>query len=135
MTSDQRSRIVIVDDSHDYRRVLEIMLEMDGGFEVTGQAADGREGIEVVSRLQPDAVLLDVSMPRMDGLEAIPAIREQAPDTVVIMLTGFASQAVRERALLAGAHEYLDKGEEFTTIMEAVRTCCAVGPTYRSDHA
>ncbi|HET9501878.1 MAG TPA: response regulator [Marmoricola sp.] len=103
-------RVLLVDDAEDLRDVLRLKLERHQGYEVVGEAGDGAEGIELARRLQPDLVLLDLAMPRMDGLEALPLIREAAPAAQVVVLSGFNENTMAQRALAAGARDYVVKG-------------------------
>jgi DNA-binding NarL/FixJ family response regulator len=102
--------VLLVDDAEDLRDVLRLKLERHQGYEVVGEAGDGAEGIELARRLQPDLVLLDLAMPRMDGLEALPLIREAAPAAQVVVLSGFNENTMAQRALAAGARDYVVKG-------------------------
>ena len=70
--------VVVCDDVPELRRLLREALEQDGEMQVVGEAEDGRDAIEVIERLQPDVVVLDLSMPQLDGLEAIPLIHQVA---------------------------------------------------------
>ena len=106
----QRYRVVIADDVEHLRTLLRIVLERSGHFEVVAQAANGRQAIEVAQEHQPDLTLLDLSMPIMDGLEALPQIRAAVPDGVVVVLSGFDADRMESRALTAGAAAYLVKG-------------------------
>lgn len=117
-------RVVVCDDVDDYRELLVILLERTGRLSVVGEAANGSAAIEVVRLQQPDVVLLDLAMPMMDGMEALPLIRSAAPATRVIVLTGFASEALRRKALERGAVEYLEKGSPLATVIEAVISAC-----------
>lgn len=92
------------------RALVRLTLERSGAFTVVGQAADGQQAIEVVACAQPDLVLLDISMPVMDGLEALPRIRLVAPDAAVVMLSGFAESRLGADASSRGAVAYLEKG-------------------------
>ncbi len=118
-------RIVVCDDVADFRAFLEVLLESTPGFRVVGQAGDGREAVQVAGEEQPDVVLLDLSMPEMDGMEALPLIRAAAPDTRVLVLTGFTSPALREQALGGGACGFIEKGLPSAALVEAVRAACA----------
>lgn len=118
-------RAVVVDDTPDLRLLLRLTLERDGDIDVVGEAANGRAGIDVVSDLQPELVMLDLAMPVMDGLEALPRIREACPDTCVIVLSGFEAGAMRARSLDAGAQAYLQKGASPSEILDLVRTVVA----------
>ena len=109
-------RVVIVDDTADLRLLLRIHLERDGRFEVVGEAADGQEGIEVIAATEPDAVVLDLAMPRMDGLTALPLIREAHGDVVIVVLSGFAAGQLQRRVVDAGADGYVAKGTGFAEL-------------------
>src|SRR5260370_11868877 len=82
-------RVVVADDTADVRKLLRVGLESDGNFEVVAEAADGEEAIAMVAAHRPDAVLLDVAMPVLDGLEAIPHICDRSPRTGIVVISGF----------------------------------------------
>jgi len=113
-------RVVIVDDTYDLRELLRLALTR-GGMEVVGEAGDGLTGIEAVRLERPDVVLLDLSMPVMDGLEALPSIRRLVPAAKIIVLSGFGATQMSERALATGADGYLQKGMSLKRILEYVR--------------
>jgi signal transduction histidine kinase len=113
-------RVVIVDDTYDLRELLRLALSR-GGMEVVGEAGDGLAGIEAVRLERPDVVLLDLSMPVMDGLEALPSIRRLVPSAKIIVLSGFGATQMSERALATGADGYLQKGMSLKRILEYVR--------------
>jgi signal transduction histidine kinase len=113
-------RVVIVDDTYDLRELLRLALTR-GGMEVVGEAGDGLAGIETVRLERPDVVLLDLSMPVMDGLEALPSIRRLVPGAKIIVLSGFGATQMSERALATGADGYLQKGMSLKRILEYVR--------------
>lgn len=102
--------ILVVDDSDDVRRLICAQLAGLGTCTLVGQAADGEEAIRLAAALQPDLVLLDLSMPRMDGLEALPRILQVAADVRVIVMSGFDANSVADQVLAAGAIRYLEKG-------------------------
>lgn len=113
MTRADRPRttsVVVVDDTDDIRLLLRVAFEVESDFVVVGEAGDGREAIAVAGRTRPDLVLLDLSMPTMDGLEALPVLRAEHPDATIIVLSGFDSAALGPRVLEAGADAYLQKG-------------------------
>ena len=103
-------RVVLVDDMVELRQLIKLTLERSGRFEVVGQAGNGREGIEVAAATDPDLVLLDISMPVMDGLEALPAICRTVPSATVVMLSGFSEARLGAEAAAGGATAYLEKG-------------------------
>ena len=103
-------RSVIADDVVDMRFLLRKALERSGRFTVVGEAANGREAIDIAADHRPDLALLDLSMPVMDGLEALPRIREAVPDCTVVVLSGFDTEAMADQAMQAGAAAYLVKG-------------------------
>jgi len=105
-------RVVVVDDAADLREMLTMVLDLRGGgeFEVVGEAGDGREAVAVVEQTRPDLILMDIAMPVMDGLEAVPLVREVSPESTVVMLSGFPARTAEAGALEAGAHAYLEKG-------------------------
>ncbi|GEP39850.1 hypothetical protein NPS01_35130 [Nocardioides psychrotolerans] len=113
-------RVVIIDDTPDLRELLRLALTR-GGFEVVAEAGDGREGIEVVRAHRPDVILLDLAMPVMDGIEALPTIRRLCPTAKIVVLSGFGAQQMSARAVAAGADGYVQKGAPLTTILDYVR--------------
>jgi DNA-binding NarL/FixJ family response regulator len=108
-------RAVVIDDTRDIRELLSMVLTRSG-MEVVGEAGDGQAGVDVVRAQRPDVVLLDLAMPVMDGVEALPIIRELVPDARIIVLSAFAG-AVREQVLDWGADGYLEKGTPLKTVV------------------
>ncbi|MGD0613474.1 MAG: response regulator transcription factor [Anaerolineales bacterium] len=102
-------RVLIADDHGIVREGLRMYLQWDSELEVVGEAADGKEAITLAEKLHPDIVLMDILMPRMDGLAATAAIRRSLPDTEVIALTSVLDDAVIRQAIRAGAIGYLLK--------------------------
>lgn len=105
-----QTSVVLVDDVEGLRALVESALERTGRYEVVGQAGTGQGGIDVSREMDPDLVLLDLSMPEMDGLEALPRIREGTTDATVVIFSGFEEDRMAEEALEAGAAAYLEKG-------------------------
>ena len=103
-------RVVLADDAGELRALVRLALERSGQFEVIAEAGNGQEAIDAVGAHEPDLVLLDVSMPVMDGLEALPRILEAAPNTTVVMLSGFTEERLGAEARRLGAAAYLEKG-------------------------
>lgn len=102
-------RVVVIDDHTLFRRGVTALLAREPGFRVVGEAADGFEGIRIVSAAKPDVVLLDLNMPGISGVEALQAIHHEAPDAHVVMLTVSEDAADLLGALRAGAAGYLLK--------------------------
>ena len=101
--------MVLVDDSKEVRALVRHRLQLSGLFEVVGEGGDGEEAISLVHRLEPALLLLDTSMPTMDGIEALPAILALSPETRVVMFTGFEDQGLAARARELGAADFVEK--------------------------
>jgi two-component system NarL family response regulator len=119
-------RIVICDDQTAFRQLLSVVLGLEEGLEVVGEAQDGRDVVDVVARLKPDVLLLDVAMPERDGIEAVPAIKSASPQTAVVMLTAFGAESVRRRAYEAGAADFVEKGVDIDDLVARIRETCPV---------
>ncbi|MCP4424622.1 MAG: response regulator transcription factor [Chloroflexi bacterium] len=126
MTKD-KIRVCIVDDHGVVRAGLRSLL-IDSGLDVVGEADNGRAAIEMVNKLQPDVLLLDIRMPDMDGLQALAAIKAAHPQVSVIMLTTYANPEYLARAVALGAAGYLSKEVDPQRIPNAVRAA-ATGET------
>jgi DNA-binding NarL/FixJ family response regulator len=114
-------RLVVVDDHALMRETINAILSRDLSLEVVGEAQDGLEAIEYCQKLRPDLVLMDVQMPRMDGLEATRKIRAEFPETTVLFLTAHADHRLLMDAVKAGAAGYVLKGERPDNILDAIR--------------
>lgn len=128
-TSSTSCRVAICDDVPDFRRVLSLLLGSEPGIELVGEAGNGREAIELVETTEVDVLLLDLAMPIMDGMVALPRIVEASPTTRVVMLTGFGSDAIRRQAFELGASSFVEKGSTPSEIIAAVTDACSVSPT------
>ena len=113
--------VVVCDDVPELRRLARFVLEEDGDMLVVGEASDGREAIAVIERHQPDVVVLDLSMPELDGLEAIPLIHQVAPAAEIVVFSGFEEGKVAEVALQLKASRYVRKGAPLEDLRNAVR--------------
>lgn len=122
---DSQHRVVIADDVADVRLLLATTLELDRSFEVVGEAADGGAVVAMVAELQPDIVLLDLVMPRMDGLSAIPEIRAASPGCRVVVLTAMDEVEMAEAALVRGAHACLNKSVAFYELVPVLQSLMA----------
>ena len=107
--SDKTITVVLVDDQRVVREGLSMVLGLMAGVEVLGSASDGVEALELVAELEPDVVLMDLRMPRMDGVEATKRISERPPETKVVVLTTYADDHTVIQALRAGACGFLTK--------------------------
>ncbi len=114
-------RVVIVDDHRVVRLGLESLLAEADGIVVVGAASDGAEGVDLVHALQPDVVLMDLSMPGMDGIEATRRLAERHPDVNVVVLTTFGDSERVLDAVDAGAVGYLLKDIETDALVAAIR--------------
>ena len=119
--SAQRDRVLVVDDAANLRELLTLLLEVEDDFEVVGTAADGRQAIDAAALLKPDVVLLDLAMPVMDGLQALPELRAHLPKARIVIFSGFEHEALAEEALLAGADAYIEKGTSVTALVSQLR--------------
>jgi hypothetical protein len=108
--------VVVVDDATEVRALVRTRLKFDERFTVVGEAANGRDAIAVCNGLQPDLVLLDTSMPEMDGLDALPEIIAVAPSTRVVIYTGFEEPGLEDRARELGASALISKSTEINSL-------------------
>lgn len=130
-----RVRTLLVDDAVDLRVLVRRALEASGRYEVVGEAGDGIEAIARAAELVPELVLLDLSMPRMDGLEALPRLHAVSPDSVVVVLTGHTRELAEGPALAAGAAAYLEKGLRPSELISALDSARGVRADAAEDDA
>jgi two-component system, NarL family, response regulator YdfI len=114
-------RVLIADDHLIVREGLRLILEAEPGFELVGEASDGAEALELADKHHPDVVLMDLRMPRMDGLTAIEHLREQQPDIAIVILTTFKEDDLMRRGLKLGARGYLLKDTDRTKLFNTIR--------------
>jgi DNA-binding NarL/FixJ family response regulator len=124
-------RLLLCDDAAQLRRLYCIVFEAEDDIVVVGEAADGSEGITAARQLLPDVVLLDIAMPVMDGLEAIPGIRAASPDSAILMCTAMVDDRIRRRSIELGADGFIEKGHDPRELVEAVRTAAGVREVQR----
>jgi DNA-binding NarL/FixJ family response regulator len=115
-----RIRVMIADDHRLFAEALEAILGADPRIHVVGHASDGREAVELVAQLDPDVVLMDISMPVMDGIEAARTIRASRQGTCILMLTGSNSRTDVDRARQAGAAGYVTKDRIAAELIDAI---------------
>jgi DNA-binding NarL/FixJ family response regulator len=120
VAADDPIRVLLCDDAEGFRALMRVSLADDPSIEVVGEAADGEAGVQATTDLQPDVVLLDMSMPRMDGMQAIPEIRRQAPRTSIIGLSSLSAARMAGPSMEIGAHSYLEKGTGLDDIRAAI---------------
>ena len=116
-----RIRIVIADDHGLFRELLRITLRREGSIKIVGEAANVRQTIDLISELKPDIVLLNSSMPEMDGIEVFPEIREKNQNTKALMLTANKDEATIFKALRGGAKGYLSKDVSISNLIKAIQ--------------
>ncbi len=113
-------RVLIADDHRLFAQALDAILSSDGRIDVAGHAHDGAEAVELATALAPDVILMDISMPVMDGIEAAAQIRQQQRHACILMLTGSDASADVDRARNAGAAGYVTKDRIAAELIEAI---------------
>jgi len=121
MTDSSTIRVMIVDDHTMVRRGLAAFLKTKADLELVGEAGNGQEALDICEQIQPDVILMDLVMPKMDGTAATRAIRERWPQVQVIALTSFQEKEWVQKALRAGAIGYLLKNVSVDDLAEAIR--------------
>lgn len=114
-------RVLVADDHLIIRQGLRLILETETGFVLVGEASDGAEAVRLAAELHPDVILMDLRMPRMDGLEAIRQILSSQPGTAVVILTTFNEDDLMLQGLRAGAKGYLLKDTDRQTLFAGIR--------------
>lgn len=121
--------ILIVDDHALFRQGLRHILELEGGFTVVGEASDGSEAVQIVRTLQPDIVLMDISMPNSNGVEATQKIKRILPATGIIFLTMHEDPFLQQEAMQIGASGYVLKRSAYRELFDAIKKVHS-GQTY-----
>lgn len=117
-----KTRILLADDHGVVRKGLRFLLESEADLEVAGEAADGREAVDLTDQLRPDVVVMDIAMPRLNGIDATSQIVKRHPTTGVIILSMHSDEQYLMRALSSGARGYLLKDSAESDLIRAVRT-------------
>src|SRR5438552_14649371 len=120
VTDNGAYRVMIADDVQDLRSMLRLALELSGRFTVVAEAMDGAHAVDLAAMYKPDLALLDLSMPALDGLEALPRILDASPATKVVVLSGFEEARMAPVALKSGAVAYLEKGVPPRRLVQAL---------------
>jgi two-component system nitrate/nitrite response regulator NarL len=115
-------RVLIADDEPLFTEMLQALLQVEEGIEVVGTAQHGRQAVELAHDLDPDLIVMDVSMPVMDGIDATRAIREQNPTATILILTGGSSITEIDQARAAGAAAYLTKDRIGAELIDEIRS-------------
>jgi DNA-binding NarL/FixJ family response regulator len=114
-------RILVVDDHPMMRMYIKKRLEWEQGFEVCGEAENGRDAVEKAQHLRPDAIVLDLSMPVMNGLEAARLLRRLLPNVPILMYTSHTTANLDAEALAAGASAVLEKGKPIDELVTGLQ--------------
>src|SRR6188768_3561801 len=114
------ARVLIVDDSESMRLLVRLSLEMDASFEVVGEAANGLDGLRKSEELDPDLIVMDLSMPVMDGIEATRRIKQGRPDVGIVAFTSASEETIVQKVLAAGAYARVDK-EDLIGLLHALQ--------------
>jgi NarL family two-component system response regulator LiaR len=131
----ERIRVLVVDDHTVVRDGLNALLSIEPGIEVVGSAADGFEAVRLARELHPDVILLDLVMPKMDGVQAINAIKADDPFAKILVLTSFAENHQVFSAIKSGAIGYLMKDTSADELIQAVRDTYANRPALQPEIA
>jgi len=116
----EKIRILVTDDEIVVREGIVAILSLQPAFEVVGEASDGYDAVEIARRTKPDVVLLDMAMPRQDGLTTIPILKELLPDVHILVLTSFAESDTVYKAIKSGALGYMLKDARREQLIQAI---------------
>src|SRR5262245_22595786 len=120
-------RALIVDDSQMERRAIRAVLEADEGIEVVGEATDGAEAVVQAAALSPDIIIMDIKMPKMNGIEATCLIRSRCPDVCVILITALGSDGYKQIAASCGAKDFVAKEQMRGALVASVYRALVTG--------
>ena len=124
----KKTRILIVDDHEIVRRGLRPLIESEWGWEICGEAKNGREAVELAAKQKPDIVVLDIGMPELNGIEVTRDIRRILPGTEVLAFTGTENETLVHQIFAAGARGCVLKGEATTHLIPALKALCEHQP-------
>jgi DNA-binding NarL/FixJ family response regulator len=118
-------RVLVVDDEPLFVEMVQALLDAESDMEVVGKAAHGKDAVRLAAQLRPDVIVMDISMPVMNGIDATRAILEQRPGACVLILTGGSSIAEIDNARKAGAAGYLTKDRIASDLVAEIRSVAA----------
>lgn len=125
-------RILIADDSESLRNSLRAFLESCCGWVICGEAQDGQEAVDKAIELRPDVVLLDISMPNMNGIDAARLIHQQVPEAEILVVSQHRFRTLAEKAMAAGARGYIDKSHLAQDLIPAIEAASRHLPVHNS---
>jgi DNA-binding NarL/FixJ family response regulator len=125
MGADQTYRVVLVDDEEPVRALIGITLGLDRHFSVVGEASDGEQAVTLVNLQHPDAVVLDLMMPKGGGMEAIPKILLCSPGTKIVVFSALSADQMSDEAMAKGAHAYIEKSRFSTDLPDVLQRVCS----------
>lgn len=126
-----QQKILIVDDHPTMRQFIRQVIEQESGWQVCGEAANGAEGVSAVERLKPDIVLLDASMPVMDGIEAAILIKKRRPETRLLIFTSYPTPSIEEAARSIGVEAFVAKSNGDGALLEGLHRLAALPSAFR----
>ena len=125
MGAEPTYRVVLVDDEEPVRALIGITLGLDRHFSIVGEASDGEQAVILVNLQHPDAIVLDLMMPKGGGMEAIPKIRIVSPETKIVVFSALSAEQMSDEAMAKGAHAYIEKSRFSTDLPEVLQRVCS----------
>jgi two-component system response regulator NreC len=129
----RRLRILVADDHEVMRTGVRALIEQEPGWQVCGTATNGQEAVEAAKKLKPDVVILDMTMPELDGLEALREIKRALPKTEVVIFSAYHSEEVIEQLFNAGAKSYIQKSDASRHLVAAIKSLAEHKPFFTSE--
>lgn len=121
-----KTTFVITDDAIFMRTLLRKIIEQEENYVVVGEASNGREAIEAAKKYQPDILTLDITMPEMDGIQAVPEILKVSPNTGIIMVSAMGQQSMVIEAIKQGARDFVVKPFDKSRVYQSIRNVLAM---------
>jgi two-component system response regulator NreC len=129
----RRLRILVADDHEVMRAGVRALIEQEPGWQVCGTATNGQEAVEAARKLKPDVVVLDMTMPELDGLSALREIKHTAPNTEVVIFSAYHSEEVIEELFDSGAKSYIQKSDASRHLVAAIKSLAEHKPFFTSE--